>query len=221
MYEELYEIRKEKVPAVAIAENKQRQFRYKLEEMSGKFKERNLMLLELDVATGYRLGDIVGLTIGEIKEALEFGEFEIQEQKQYKAWKKHMAKYPRSARKKPKKRRVIINPFLRKRLIAYCKGKSKSSYAFESNKGIGHITAKSYSELLTKVGKSIGLDNISGHSLRKTFAKNIWESTGSLEAVRLALGHTSIETTKLYLGLDEEDRSKSFRIADDKLRNFF
>lgn len=215
------EIRREKVPANAIPEGKQRQFRYRVEELSGKYSDRNLMLLELGVATGYRLQDIVRLTVGEIKDSLENGELEIQEQKQYKAWKRYISKNPSSNRKSPKKRRVSINTVLRKRLSVYCKNKAKSSYAFESNKGSGHITAKAYSEFLSKVGASLGLDNISGHSLRKTFARNIWEVTRSLEKVRLALNHKSIETTKVYLGLDEEDRSESFRIADDKLRNFF
>lgn len=215
------EIKREKVPANAIPENRQKQFRYKLEEMSGKYSERNLMLLELGVATGYRLQDIVSLTVGEIKDALESGEFEIQEQKQYKAYKKYLSKNPGTKKSQPKRRRVTINNFLRKRLVAYCKNKAKSSYAFESNKGSSHITQKAYSELLNRVGESLGIDNISGHSLRKTFARNIWETTRSLEKVRLALNHKSIETTKVYLGLDEEDRSESFKIADDKLQNFF
>ena len=78
-------IRGEKVPANPIPERQYERFKYKLEEVSGKNAERNMMIFYLDVATGYRLQDIVCLTIGEIKEALDNEEFCIQEQKQYKS----------------------------------------------------------------------------------------------------------------------------------------
>lgn len=42
------------------------------------------MLFLLARATGYRMQDIITLTVGEIKDALDKGYFEIQEQKQYK-----------------------------------------------------------------------------------------------------------------------------------------
>ncbi|MRB85033.1 tyrosine-type recombinase/integrase, partial [Bacillus thuringiensis] len=88
---------------------------------------------------------------------------------------------------------------LRKLLREYIKGKSKSEYAFPSNKN-EHISAKSYSEILNAVGKRLGLKNISGHSMRKTYASRLWEAKRDLEYVRIALGHMNIETTKRYLG---------------------
>lgn len=210
-------IRGEKVPSNPIPERKYERFKYKLEEISGKYAERNLMLFYLDVGTGYRVQDLVELTIGEIKEALDNEEFCIQEQKQYKAWLKHIKKHPSSRRKAPKKRYAPIKPMLRKLLKAYVKGKYKSEYAFKSNKGDSHITAKSYSNILSKVGKDLDIENISGHSLRKTYATRIYEATGDLEKVRKALGHQSIETTKQYLGIEAEVREEAASIADDKL----
>ena len=65
------------------------------------------------------------------------------------------------------------------------------------------------------MGKSIGLKNISGHSLRKTFATKIYEESGrDLEQVRIALNHQSIEETKRYLGLKNKMIKDSFKIAD-------
>ena len=57
-------------------------FKYKLEETSGKWIERNMTLFLLDVATGYRMQDVSDLTIAEIIEALYNGYFEIQEKKE-------------------------------------------------------------------------------------------------------------------------------------------
>ncbi|HZH08582.1 MAG TPA: tyrosine-type recombinase/integrase, partial [Lautropia sp.] len=53
----------------------------------------------------------------------------------------------------------------------------------------------------------IGLDPLAycTHSLRRTKAAMIYRRTGSLRAVQLLLGHTKIESTVRYLGIDVDD----------------
>ena len=53
----------------------------------------------------------------------------------------------------------------------------------------------------------IGLDpNLFGtHSLRRTKATLIYRRTGNLRAVQLLLGHTKIESTVRYLGIEVDD----------------
>jgi integrase len=41
------------------------------------------------------------------------------------------------------------------------------------------------------------------HSLRRTKASMIYRRTGNLRAVQLLLGHTKIESTVQYLGIDD------------------
>jgi integrase len=43
------------------------------------------------------------------------------------------------------------------------------------------------------------------HSLRRTKASIIYKQTGNLRAVQIRLGHTKIESTVRYLGVDVED----------------
>ena len=43
------------------------------------------------------------------------------------------------------------------------------------------------------------------HSLRRTKAALVDKRTGNLRAVQILLGHTKIETTVRYLGVDIED----------------
>ena len=43
------------------------------------------------------------------------------------------------------------------------------------------------------------------HSLRRTKAAMIYKQTGNLRAVQILLGHTKIESTVRYLGVDIED----------------
>ncbi|MEZ0497394.1 hypothetical protein [Sphingomonas sp. IW22] len=43
------------------------------------------------------------------------------------------------------------------------------------------------------------------HSLRRTKAAMIYRATGNIRAIRILLGHTTIENTVRYLGVDIED----------------
>ena len=43
------------------------------------------------------------------------------------------------------------------------------------------------------------------HSLRRTKATLIYRRTGNLRAVQLLLGHTKVESTVRYLGVEVED----------------
>jgi len=210
-----------KKPAKPIPESSYERFKYKLEEVSGNLSERNLTLFLLGVATGYRMQDLVDLTIAEIKEALNNEQFEIQEKKQYRAWITHIKKNPKSLKKEPDKRPHSIESPLDNILKKYIKGKKNSEYAFPSQKGEGskYISEKAYSEILKKVAedKKLKLKNISGHSLRKIYAKRLYEDNPNLEYVRIALGHKSIEVTKKYLGLDDEVRVDAAKVAARKL----
>jgi integrase len=54
---------------------------------------------------------------------------------------------------------------------------------------------------------NIGLDSalFGAHSLRRTKATLIYRRTGNLRAVQLLLGHTKIESTVRYLGIEVDD----------------
>lgn len=207
----------EKGTSSPIPMQKYEKFKETLCEYSEKNKDRNLMLFILGRSTGYRLGDLVGLTIGQLKDALHDGYFSIQESKQYNQWLTIRTKNPN--KKKPEKREAPIGKNLERYLINYCKGKKRSEYAFPSTKDPNDfISQKSYSAILTEVGKSIGLKNISGHSLRKTYATKIYEeSNRDIEQVRVALNHQSIEETKRYLGIKDKMRIDAALIADEDL----
>lgn len=54
---------------------------------------------------------------------------------------------------------------------------------------------------------AIGLrqEDYGTHSLRRTKAAIIYKATGNLRAIQILLGHTTIENTVRYLGVDIED----------------
>jgi integrase len=64
-----------------------------------------------------------------------------------------------------------------------------------------------YARLVSEWITGIGLDaNLFGtHSLRRTKPTLIYRRTGNLRAVQLLLGHTKIESTVRYLGIEVDD----------------
>jgi len=69
------------------------------------------------------------------------------------------------------------------------------------------LTTRQYARLLDQWIASIGLDPLKfgTHSLRRTKATLIYRQTGNLRAVQLLLGHTKIESTVRYLGIEIDD----------------
>ena len=70
-----------------------------------------------------------------------------------------------------------------------------------------HLSTRQYSRLLKKWVRSINLEPSAygTHSLRRTKAAQIYRKTGNLRAVQLLLGHTKMDSTVRYLGIDLED----------------
>ena len=70
-----------------------------------------------------------------------------------------------------------------------------------------HIGTRQYARLVDEWVSAIGLQpaDYGTHSLRRTKASLIYKRTGNLRAVQILLGHTKIESTVRYLGVDIED----------------
>ena len=71
----------------------------------------------------------------------------------------------------------------------------------------GHISTRQYARLVDEWVTAAGLrrEEYGTHSLRRTKASIIYKATGNLRAVQILLGHTKIENTVRYLGVDIED----------------
>ena len=81
-------------------------------------------------------------------------------------------------------------------------------YLFKSrNRGSTHISTRQYARLVDNWVRDIGLvpGEYGTHSLRRTKASLIYRRTKNLRAVQLLLGHTKMESTVRYLGIEVED----------------
>jgi integrase len=70
-----------------------------------------------------------------------------------------------------------------------------------------HLSTRQYARIVDSWVQAIGLDPAAygTHTLRRTKASLIYRRTKNLRAVQLLLGHTKLESTVRYLGIDVDD----------------
>lgn len=88
------------------------------------------------------------------------------------------------------------------------RGGTVDDYAFPSRVDHSHhMSTRQYARLVDEWVAAIGLrsSDYGTHSLRRTKAAMIYKATGNLRAIQILLGHTKIENTVRYLGVDIED----------------
>ena len=98
--------------------------------------------------------------------------------------------------------REALTVWLRKR------GPREEGWLFPSRSRPGdHISTRQYGRLLDAWVALIGLDPAlyGTHSLRRTKVALIYKRTGNLRACQLLLGHTKLESTVRYLGIEVDD----------------
>ena len=71
----------------------------------------------------------------------------------------------------------------------------------------GHLSTRQYSRIVHSWIRELGADSAaySTHSIRRTKASLIYRRTKNLRAVQLLLGHTKLESTVRYLGMEVDD----------------
>eukprot|EP01133_Synstelium_polycarpum_P017245 gene17245-20550_t len=70
-----------------------------------------------------------------------------------------------------------------------------------------HLSTRQYARIVKAWVTAIGLDPAmyGPHTLRRTKASLIYRRTKNLRAVQLLLGHTKLESTVRYLGIEVDD----------------
>lgn len=88
------------------------------------------------------------------------------------------------------------------------RGGSLEDFAFPSRiDHSDHLSTRQYASLVDErvTGIDLRREDYGTHSLRRTKASIIYKQAGNLRAVQILLGHTKIESTVRYLGVDIED----------------
>jgi integrase len=87
-------------------------------------------------------------------------------------------------------------------------GLEGSDYLFPSRIQMSeHLSTRQYSRMVTSWVAAIGLDPTSygTHSMRRTKATLLYRRTKNLRAIQLLLGHSKLDSTVRYLGIEIDD----------------
>lgn len=106
-----------------------------------------------------------------------------------------------------KERTVYITPVAKLRLLEYWETRTgESEYAFCSvQKPYDKMNVSGLEILARNIGKLAGITNCHPHRFRRTMATNALKKGMSILDIQRMLGHECIDTTKIYLDLDDTD----------------
>ena len=114
------------------------------------------------------------------------------------------------ARSRPKPVHFEITEQARDSLIDLIneKGLTYYDFLFKSRfKKSEHLSTRQYALIVKKWVASIGLDPMEyeTHTMRRTKVALIYQKTKNLRVVQLLLGHSKLESTVCYLGVEVDD----------------
>lgn len=172
---------------------------------------RAYILFLIGLATGYRGSDLVRLTIGDLRRAIEIEALNILEQK------------TENTRKVAFERTAPLGKNLIKILKEFIANKEDCEYIYPSRKGKGkgkykqHIRRDSLGKEFKKASVECGLTDISigTHTPRKTYGYIQYIQHGKdINYVQELFGHSNPKATKSYIGIDEDVLKESAQVID-------
>ncbi|MCJ7434526.1 MAG: tyrosine-type recombinase/integrase [Anaerolineales bacterium] len=112
-----------------------------------------------------------------------------------------------------KERRVPLNAEARKALQEWLAVRPQVSDAFiwiavEATADDG-ISGRAVQRILCRYAQDAGLEELTPHVLRHTFAKNLANKGVGLEKIAALLGHASLNTTRIYITPDARDLERA------------
>jgi integrase/recombinase XerC len=80
------------------------------------------------------------------------------------------------------------------------------------------LSNRSVERVLVRIGQDAGLEHLTPHILRHTFAKNLVDRGVGLEKVAALLGHSNLNTTRIYATTNQKDLEQAVdQMGQDEL----
>lgn len=157
------------------------------------YKHRDLALFNLAIDSKLRGSDLVKIRVSDVsKSGIVSNRAMVTQQKTGRPVQFEITEQTRDA----------ISVWIEKAEL------SGSCYLFPSRiKSSRHLSTRQYARIVEYWVTEIGLDpsRYGTHSLRRTKPTLIYKRTKNLRAVQLLLGHTKLESTVRYLGIEVDD----------------
>lgn len=156
-------------------------------------RKRTLAIIETLLSTGCRVGELTGLKIADIdfqhRSAVVLG-------------------------KGKKERRVYFNDRAMLRITDYLKerGEDNSEWLFVGgDKNRTQLLTGGVQSYLRELGKKAGVNNVHPHKFRRTAATIALRRGMTVLDIQRMLGHACLETTKIYLDMDDSSLEAQHR----------
>ena len=161
---------------------------------------RNKMLFLIGINLSLRISDLVTLKWNFFfKDDMTFRDsYKIQ---------------PKKTRKTGKFVTLYFNEAVKRAIAEYIEKypiEDMDGHVFKSREGNGAIVERSVWKIIVDAAADAGIEhNVGTHSLRKTFGYHVWHSSDDKEKALVMLmvifNHSSIATTKKYIGIMNEE----------------
>jgi len=149
---------------------------------------RDAAIVKLILFAGLRVGEIIQLRMSDLVLDERKGSVIVREGKG------------------AKRREVPLNAKARKALLDYLRIRPDVErddlFLGQRNEG---VQSKTIQRAVLRFAKEAGLKNVTPHTLRHSFAKALIDAGVSLEKVATLLGHSNLNTTRIYTTPGEED----------------
>lgn len=171
-----------------------------IKELLKSSNERDYILFLIGINTGFRVSDILELTIKDVK---------------------NLDYIRRKELKTGKKRRAPINDELKKALKNYIKGKEDHEYLIKSRQRDKDGNEKPIDRsrayvIIRDAAYACGFRDTCGtHTMRKTFAFRHYRKHNNLAALKKILNHDTEDYTMAYIGLEDDYLEKTILELND------
>jgi integrase/recombinase XerC len=150
--------------------------------------QRDAAIVKLILFAGLRVGEIVELRMNDVVLDERKGNVVVREGKG------------------TKRREIPLNAKARKVLLDYLRMRPEveNNDLFLGQRNDG-VRSKTIQRAVQRFAKKAGLENVTPHTLRHSFAKALIDTDVSLEKVATLLGHSNLNTTRIYTTPGEGD----------------
>lgn len=149
--------------------------------------ERDVLIFLIGINTGLRVGDLIKLKVGHVRNTDDF--FIIEG--------------------KSNKRRKVSIGMLKNEINNFTKNKEDGEYLFKSQKGDNHLSTTQVYRILESAGRFLGRDDIGTHTMRKTFGYHHYKNFKDVAILQEIFNHSSPSITKGYIGISQDEIDES------------
>lgn len=156
------------------------------------FGMRNYCVMAMFFSTGMRKGELRNLTLADVNVTTDLIRIDGKGQKE------RLAPISRTLRRALRQYMKMRSEFL---------GDESCEWLFVTPRASRKMTDSCLNMLFGKLKRELGLngERVSSHTWRHTFAKTYLLNGGDIFSLQEILGHSDIETTKIYLSLNEQE----------------